>query len=246
LSQLHNVQYGPVVDRTRRVAFVTGLLATETAGVVVLHRLGRVEGFALPRHAVGRWLVTADTEDLIAVVARLAGLALAWWLLIATVLSLARRVVPAWRRVHALDVVTPAALRRAFDRAVVVGLGASLGLAGIRPVGAATRSTPTARPRVDVPVVRTASPPPRQTNPAGAPAVVVPTALVAPTVVIVRPGDNLWLIATRALPRGDHEPGPAEIAPYWRRVISANAAALRSGDPNLIYPGERIVLPPAE
>ena len=234
------------MHRTRRVAFVTALLAAEIAGVAVLHRLGRVDGYALPRHAIGRWLVTADIEDLVAVVARLAGLALAWWLLIATVLSLARRVVPAWRRVHALDVVTPATLRRAFDRALVVGLGASIGLAGIRPVGAATRSTPATRPRVDVPVVRTAEQPPKRTNPTRAPAVVAPTVPLAPTVVVVRPGDNLWLIARRAIQRGDHESRPAEITPYWRRVIATNTAGLRSHDPNLIYPGERIVLPPVE
>ena len=45
---------------------------------------------------------------------------------------------------------------------------------------------------------------------------------------------------------GLDEPSPAEITPYWRRVIVANAGGLRSHDPNLIYPGERIVLPPAE
>jgi nucleoid-associated protein YgaU len=34
------------------------------------------------------------------------------------------------------------------------------------------------------------------------------------------------------------------ISPYWRAVIRANRAALRSGDPDLIFPGEWISLPP--
>lgn len=52
----------------------------------------------------------------------------------------------------------------------------------------------------------------------------------------VRRGDNLWRIA--AIGAG-HE----DIADYWRRLITANAGLLRSGDPDLIYPGEQIVLP---
>src|SRR4029079_12452095 len=61
-----------------------------------------------------------------------------------------------------------------------------------------------------------------------------------PHLVVVRAGDNLWVIAQRELRRGAP---PAEIVPYWKRVIAANAATLRSHDPNLIFPGERIVLP---
>jgi nucleoid-associated protein YgaU len=35
-----------------------------------------------------------------------------------------------------------------------------------------------------------------------------------------------------------------EISPYWRVVIETNREGLRSGDPDLIYPGETVVLPP--
>jgi len=49
-------------------------------------------------------------------------------------------------------------------------------------------------------------------------------------------GDNLWRIAATAA-------GHEDIADYWRRLITANAGLLRSGDPDLIYPGEQIVLP---
>ncbi len=61
-------------------------------------------------------------------------------------------------------------------------------------------------------------------------------------------GDNLWTIARdhiaavtnrRSSDLSDHE-----IATYWLRVIAVNRAGLRSGNPDLIFPGELIMLPP--
>lgn len=64
--------------------------------------------------------------------------------------------------------------------------------------------------------------------------------------VIVTEGDHLWSLAERRVssvlgrPAADHE-----IAPYWREVISSNPE-IRSGNPDVIYPGEVIVLPPLD
>jgi hypothetical protein len=67
----------------------------------------------------------------------------------------------------------------------------------------------------------------------------------APTRVTVVRGDNLWRIAAVAVA---HQLGRAprddEIVGFWRRVVDVNRATLRSGDPNLIYPGEQVALPP--
>ncbi len=62
--------------------------------------------------------------------------------------------------------------------------------------------------------------------------------------VVVQPGDHLWKISATHL-EGilDRPAEPAEIDPYWRFVIETNRAALSSGDPDLIYPGEVIELP---
>jgi hypothetical protein len=57
----------------------------------------------------------------------------------------------------------------------------------------------------------------------------------------VVPGDNLWTIAAAHLRAHGSLDG---VAPYWRQVIAANRATLRSGDPNLIFPGEIVTLPP--
>ena len=63
--------------------------------------------------------------------------------------------------------------------------------------------------------------------------------------VVVEPGDHLWKISASHL-EGilDRPAETAEIDPYWRVVIETNRALLSSGDPDLIYPGEVIELPP--
>jgi len=63
-------------------------------------------------------------------------------------------------------------------------------------------------------------------------------------------GDNLWAIArahlSEARSGGSGEPTNREVADYWMRVVDANRHGLRSGDPDLIYPGEEITLPPVD
>lgn len=68
-----------------------------------------------------------------------------------------------------------------------------------------------------------------------------------PTAHRVERGQHLWGIARAHLAAASGRPAadlhPAEVAPYWRRLIDANASRLRSGDPDLIHPGEELVLP---
>jgi nucleoid-associated protein YgaU len=58
--------------------------------------------------------------------------------------------------------------------------------------------------------------------------------------VIVEKGDHLWKISARRL---GEDAGDTEIAPYWRHVVEVNTPRLRSGDPDLIFPGEVVELP---
>lgn len=62
--------------------------------------------------------------------------------------------------------------------------------------------------------------------------------------VVVAEGDHLWKISKRHLEtRLQRLPADSEISPYWRDVIEKNVDDLRSGDPDLIYPGEVIEMP---
>jgi nucleoid-associated protein YgaU len=61
-------------------------------------------------------------------------------------------------------------------------------------------------------------------------------------------GDNLWTISRDHLAAVRNRPASDlsehEIASYWLRVIAVNRSSLRSGDPDLIFPGELIMFPP--
>lgn len=59
---------------------------------------------------------------------------------------------------------------------------------------------------------------------------------------VVEPGDHLWALAeSRLMSEHARRVTDAEIAPYWRTVIEANP---RLADPDLIFPGDVVVLPP--
>jgi hypothetical protein len=60
---------------------------------------------------------------------------------------------------------------------------------------------------------------------------------------VVRRGDNLWRISERHLRTLASAPSPREVAVYWARVVEANRHTLRSGNPDLIYPDETVLLP---
>ena len=66
----------------------------------------------------------------------------------------------------------------------------------------------------------------------------------APLTWQVRPGDHLWSIAGEHLAIVlDRPPTRDELRHYWVEVVEAARPIIRSGDPNLIYPGEEIPLP---
>ena len=61
----------------------------------------------------------------------------------------------------------------------------------------------------------------------------------------VQRGDNLWTIAAGHLADTGVTRSNGQIAPYWRELVQENRASLRSGNPDLIFPGETVALPPA-
>ena len=68
----------------------------------------------------------------------------------------------------------------------------------------------------------------------------------AATTWTVRPGDHLWSIAESTLrARADGTLHERQIRSYWRKVIAVNRGRLADpGNPDLIFPGQVIRLPP--
>ena len=150
--------------------------------------------------------------------------------------------------------LAPAFVRRLVEVAIV----GSFATASVIPAGATGDRAPHP-PAREEPVVRSPAPSvdpnraPTPTTPPVAPAPVAP-APVPPAPVAsaplpartyeVRAGDNLWRISRAELViRGNAQPDDSTIARYWQAVIAANRTTLRSGNPNLIFPGELVALP---
>lgn len=61
-------------------------------------------------------------------------------------------------------------------------------------------------------------------------------------------GDSLWSIAAHHL-AASHPEAPVsdrEVARYWVQVVGLNRASLTSKNPDMIFPGEVIILPPVD
>ncbi|MGA7282571.1 MAG: hypothetical protein WBZ40_12405 [Acidimicrobiia bacterium] len=62
--------------------------------------------------------------------------------------------------------------------------------------------------------------------------------------VTVVAGDHLWKMSKAHLEsQSHHDVSDQQVALYWRLVIEKNRGRIRSGDPDLIYPGEIMVMP---
>jgi hypothetical protein len=122
-----------------------------------------------------------------------------------------------------------------------------------QPAGPPTTTTTTTGPRSTTP----STPPPSTTGPPAGGGNQAPAPAPQPTPPgqgqparshRVVEGDNLWTIARDHIAavtnRRSSELADHEIATYWLRVMAVNRAALRSGNPDLIFPGELIMLPP--
>jgi len=219
------------------------------AAVVFLHRLADYYPLAS--------LQTGPLELALGTLARLVGLTIAYWLLGSGVLLILVYLTAVPAAIRAISWVTWRPLRRLIERSVASSLVIALSTSsagasvapGYVPVPAGdprtTTTTAAAVTTTTQPLSITVLRPvdtlylpienPRQTA-------------VATTVgeieVTVQRGDSMWLLAERRLRElRDNKVTDADIAPYWLAVIAANQRRIRSGDPDLIFPGELLLLP---
>lgn len=251
-------------DRAVRLEFVV-VLALEVALVAALHAVGRVAP-AVPLASLDEWLRVEDPAVVLAALARLVAMVIGYWLLTTTVLYGAAHHL-GWDSVTGiLRWVTLPIVRRVVQGVTAVSLtGASIvgpATASIAPVlaqgsevvaqvdgdGGLTDQTgdgdDAGEPDDSGFGVDAAGWPER--GPDGEfwrPA--APARATADGSYTVVPLDHFWKIAENHLRQAvRREVTEDEICRYWVRLIDANRQTILSGDPDLIFVGERFTLPP--
>jgi hypothetical protein len=237
-------------------------LAFIAASIGGLHRLG--EWFPLDLILDGG----GPLEPALAAGFRLAGLVAGYWLAGSTILYVIARVGRIPGAIRAVEWATVGPVRRLIDGMVAGALVATIGLPGNAgamvssgyvpvPAGDPAPTTTTSQvPEVPNPDSESVFPdamflpiqatpdPPFDESPSIVPPLTVPN---GPTEIVVGPGDHMWSLAEQRLTvvRG-RQVSDIEIAPYWLQVVGTNLSRIRSGDPDLIFPGEVLVLPPVD
>ncbi len=219
--------------------------AAQGAAIVLLHHLGSRLWVGLP------WQTFAGTEDALAGMLWLLALAGVYWLAGSSLLYALARLADVPAAIRAVRWATLPVVRRVVDGALAVSV--SLATIGA-PLAAGAALPPAAMPSAED------SSPPLGMSPAAAlllrreepvwapplPPPSSPTPADHTMLRVVERGDNLWTLSAARLAETGTRPGAATIVPYWRRVVALNTPRLRSGDPDLIYPGETVALPPPE
>jgi nucleoid-associated protein YgaU len=254
----------PKQARSQLIALlmVTSLLA------LGFHHLGSNALFAFEWSP--NWIAAAEPENALAAMLRLSGLLGCYWVLAST--TLYALIKQTGRSPLAIRWTTAPLIRRLVDSSLVVSLALATLAVPAQPVmatedperaivleihsdgipvphlklGSMSPSAAESEPTIETVTTATPSPPPH-------PSVATTTNAeshgepgVADSYVVV-PGDNLWRVAAAQVEAvGPSETTERMIATYWRQLIEANIASLRSGDPNLIYPGEILALPRLE
>jgi hypothetical protein len=241
------------MTRARSTTALLAWVGTLGLGLAAFHGLG---GTTLPAppwqpDAFVGWLGATEPTLAIMSLLRVFVLAVSWYLVGVTAVGVLARLAGAVRLVRLADALTVPALRRLLQSALGLGLATAM-------VAAATPAR--AQPLPLQLLERTAAESAEATGtgvpdplPSVSPAVPLPlVAGRAADVVIERAGqhtvvagESFWRIAAdRVAHETGHRPSDAEVAVYWRRLIEQNRSRLADpGNPDLLFPGQRLDLP---
>ena len=245
------------------------MVAAEVALVVALHLAGSAD-YAVPLRSVADWLSTTDPTVVLVAAARLAGLVIGYWLLTTTLLYAIAHLLGWEGLAGLLRWVTLPVVRRVVQGVTAVSLTsasllgpATVSVAPVLAQGSEIAQGDGADTTIDEDDDsepqnggETPAPPGYPLDAAGWPDLSNgsdfwrPSAAPAPQITgegtyPVAAGDHLWGIAATHLRRAvGRDVTEDEICQYWVRLIEANRATIKSGDPDLIYPHEQLTLPP--
>lgn len=207
--------------------------------------------------AITAWVGLTTVLSILAYVTRIpAAVRATRWITIAPIRHLSRRTAALVLAVGSLSISTPAGAAHAPPVPYVITAedpSANIDTAGDAFVPASPMGVTVPIPTVAAnPDYHLASRPPPDSD-----GVMVPVPHLADGVLdvlwdhgeasvtyTVQRGDHLWSITAGYLAAHLGRTASAEeIAALWNQVIEINRNLIGSGDPNLIFPGERIVLP---
>ena len=238
------------------------VLVLEAALVAALHWVGS-DLYDVPLRSLGPWFQTTEPTVALVALARLVGLAIGYWLLTTTVLyalsyhlgldGLTRLLhwvtLPVVR--HVVQGVTALSL----TGATILGPSAISALPAMAQHLAVAQGDTTSTTAGDGTYTPGAAGWPASEDgsfwlpnaglPPATPAAPAAAAAQAGAVgYTVVKGDNFWTIAENRLRavRGGSVT-ERQVATYWIEVVKANKGSIRSGDPDLIFPGEQVTLP---
>jgi hypothetical protein len=230
--------------RTRLVV----LFACATAAGAALWTAGSGRAFGGPPeaswHGVQAWYVQAGPGAVAVAGVRWIGLLATAWLGTAAVVQLVATAAAGSAVRHVADAVTPRVVRRLTHG--VASLSVAVALVGPSaprdPVGTAVMERVDPAPTTTTPsTTKTSTPSTTAVSPSPTPPA-SPPARPGPTPVVVAPGDSFWSLAEAAV--AAHPSSPA-VGDYWRRFVAANRPRLVDPDnPDLLYPGQTLTLPP--
>ena len=243
------------------------LAVTDAVAIVGLHRLGDRAWASVDFSMVETW-TSASPEVVVTALLRIAALGAGYWIAISLVVAIA---TTKWS-IRTGHWTTLPFVRRLVEKALAVSFVTSTALS---PAVASATELPPIPIIVEAPAAGTevdgtaVTPPanefdlpePAQQKPAleDAPKGILVPPLQDPPVPsssaqrstatatehTVQPGDSMWVIAQRHLASIGAPTSDPDVASYWVEVIEANRGTIRSGDPDLIYPGEVLTLPEA-
>lgn len=240
------------MSRTRSAAGLLAWLAALGVGTWAFHALGEPVLPAPPWRAgeFSSWVAATEPTVVTMALLRLLVLALSWYLVGVTAVGGLARLVGAVRLVRLADLVTVPSVRRLLQSALGLGLATAM----------AAGATPARAQPLPLQLLETAEPdePAMSTGEQSAGTVAAkPAEAVAEqhsepgprrdehTVVA---GESFWRIAAARLEQSrDAAPSDADVVVYWRRLIEHNRDRLADpGNPDLLFPGQRLVLPAVE